>query len=142
MPTRRLVLGLTLLVAVAFAIAACGGDDDSGQAAGDGAVTVQLSEQSSSGQSGSAALTASGDGQTTVVLELSNPPDLPQPVHIHDGTCDELGDVAYGLTNLEGGASETTVDVSLEELQGGAFAINAHESEDTIEVYVACGPIG
>jgi hypothetical protein len=131
-----------LLVAVAvlvLAIAACGGDDE--EAADDGAVTVELAEQNGSGQSGTATLTPTGVAETTVTMELSDAPDVPQPVHIHAGSCAELGDVAYPLTNLDGGTSETVVEVPLDELQSGDFAINAHESEDAIQNYVACGDL-
>ena len=43
--------------------------------------------------------------------------------------------------NIEGGASETTLDVALAELQSSGLAINAHESEANIQNYVACGEI-
>lgn len=104
-------------------------------------MTVALDTQNDSGQSGTATLEPAGDGQTTVTLELSNPPDNPQPVHIHSGSCAELGEVVYPLTNLEDGASTTTVDVTIEALQAEPFAINAHESEENIQLYVACGDI-
>lgn len=140
---RTWSLAALALAALALGIAGCGGDDEEEAAGGGGgeSVTVDLGEQSGSGQSGTATLTPTGDGQTMVSLELSNPPDVPQPVHIHSGTCEELGDVVFPLTNLEGGTSETTVDVSLEELQSGEFAVNAHASEEDIQTYVACGNI-
>ncbi len=136
---KTLLGGLVLLSALTLALAACGGDDE-GATSGD-AVTVQLAEQNGSGQSGTATLTPVGDTQTMVAIELSNPPADPQPAHIHSGTCAELGEVVYPLTNIEGGTSETTLDVTLEELQSGGFAINAHESEANIQNYVACGEI-
>jgi hypothetical protein len=136
----RSLAAIALLIAT-LTLAACGGDDDDDEAGGNGEVTVELAEQNESGQSGTATLTPAGE-QTTVTLELSNPPGDPQPVHIHSGTCEELGEVVYPLENLEEGASETTVDASLEELQNGEFAINAHESEENIANYIACGPIG
>jgi hypothetical protein len=77
-----------------------------------------------------------------VTLELSNPPDVPQPVHIHEGTCAELNpQPAFPLENLEEGTSETTVDISVEDLQSGEYAINAHASEEDVEAYVACGDV-
>ncbi len=129
-----------VMLAVLVVAAGCGGDDGAGSDAAE-AVEVELSEQNDSGQSGTATLEPAGEGMTRVTLELSNPPDNPQPVHVHAGTCDELGEVIHPLTNLEDGMSETTVEASLEELQGGEFAINAHESEENIETYVACGNI-
>lgn len=140
MPKR---IGFAILLAVgalSLVAAGCGGDDDEG--AGGEAVEVELSEQNESGQSGTATLEPAGEGQTTVTLELSNPPDVPQPVHIHEGTCAELNpQPAFPLENLEDGAPETTVDISVEDLQSGEYAINAHASEEDVETYVACGDI-
>ena len=140
MHRSRRRFGLLALLVAALTLAGCGGDDDD-EAGGDGDVTVELAEQSDSGQSGTATLAATGDGQTTVTLEVSSSPGDPQPAHIHSGTCEELGGVVYPLENVEDGTSETTVDVSVEELQEGEFAVNVHESEQNISTYVACGPI-
>ena len=78
------------------------------------------------------------------MLELENPasPD-PQPAHIHKGTCAELDPTPlYTLTNVEGGKSETTVNVALDKLTGSDLAINVHKSEPEIKTYVSCGNIG
>ncbi len=138
---KRIVFAVLLAVgALSLVAAGCGGDDDEG--GGGEAVEVELSEQNDSGQSGTATLEPAGEDQTTVTLELSNPPDLPQPVHIHEGTCEELNpQAAFPLENLEDGTSETTVDISVEDLQSGEYAINAHASEEDVETYVACGDI-
>jgi hypothetical protein len=82
------------------------------------------------------------------------------PAHIHEGTCDTLGSVVYPLTDVglapaaDGATSEpmmmhasevltsvTVVDVSLDDLLAGEFAINVHESAENIQNYVACGEI-
>src|SRR5262245_55959733 len=76
------------------------------------------------------------------------------PAHIHSGTCDELGDVLYPLSNVGPGAvrngtpdaagdvvgadedlypidiSVTTIDASLADIANGDTAINVHESAD------------
>lgn len=79
-----------------------------------------------------------------------------RPVHIHSGTCDELGDVVYPLNPIqvaEGIAegnqdatsvetSVTTVEVALADLLAEDFAINVHLSEEEIGTYIACGEIG
>jgi hypothetical protein len=137
------------LAAAALLAAGCGGTEPS-EASGDGAadsegktVTIMLDAQNDSGESGTATLTADGR-QTAVVLALENPvSDSPQPAHIHEGTCAELDPApAYPLANVVDGASESTVDVPLEELENGSFAINVHKSEAEAEVYVSCGTIG
>jgi plastocyanin len=82
--------------------------------------------------------------------------DAPHPAHIHAGTCAELGDVVYPLTDVavaEGESSgpesalpvkvsETVVDAPLQEIIDGGHAINVHLSADEIGTYIACGDIG
>lgn len=83
------------------------------------------------------------------------------PAHIHEGSCDALGEAAYPLDNLlnvsesattptaqpamehadEVFTSVTAVDVSLDDLLAGAYAINVHLSADAMDTYVACGDI-
>ena len=78
------------------------------------------------------------------------------PVHIHAGTCAELGDVVVPLEDVafpEGehaGAdsaipvklSLNVVDMSLEDILAAPHAINVHKSAEEIDVYIACGDIG
>jgi hypothetical protein len=78
------------------------------------------------------------------------------PVHVHAGTCAELGEVVYPLKDTAAPAgdfagaesavpvtlSENVVDVPLQELLDGAFAINVHLSNEEIGTYIACGDIG
>lgn len=93
-------------------------------------------------------------------------PGTPRPGHIHAGSCANLGDVVYALSNatidnlpadyqstgdvnfvgsqnvLPVYASETTLDVSLDEILSADHAINFHLSGDEIGTYIACGDIG
>ena len=78
------------------------------------------------------------------------------PVHIHSGTCAELGDVVFPLVDLAGPAgdatgpesavpvtlSENIVDIPLQEMIDGGHAINVHLSNEEIDTYIACGDIG
>jgi hypothetical protein len=78
------------------------------------------------------------------------------PVHIHSGTCAELGDVVYPLVDLAVPAgdftgpdsavfvtlSENVVDAPLQEIIDGGHAINVHLSNEEIGTYIACGDIG
>jgi ABC-type glycerol-3-phosphate transport system substrate-binding protein len=138
--------GFTALVALfavllvgAFAVAGCGGDDD--EAGGD-EVTVDLAESMGSGQTATATLTAEGE-QTTVSIEVDGDPvSDSQPAHIHEGTCEQLNAApAFGLPNVTDGTSEATVDVSLETLTAGEYAINLHMSDEDLATYTSCGNI-
>lgn len=78
------------------------------------------------------------------------------PVHIHTGTCAELGDVVVPLNDLAAPEGERTgpesavavtlseniVDIPLQDIIDGGHAINAHLSNDEIGTYIACGDIG
>ena len=84
------------------------------------------------------------------------------PAHIHSGTCADLGDVVFPLTDISlaptaDGAtpaaqpmmmhadevltSVTIVDDTLANLLAGRYAINVHESAENIGNYIACGDI-
>jgi hypothetical protein len=103
-------------------------------------VYVTLDELNNSGMSGEAELTETEDG-THVSLMVEGATGG-HPVHIHFGTCDNLGEIAAPLTDIDAtGKSETTVDLTLDELTSGEYAINAHESAANITNYVACGEI-
>jgi len=108
--------------------------------AGMNKVSIDLDELNNSGVSGTATLTAMGD-QTKVVLKVTGATG-DHPVHIHNGTCTNLKDTAFPLTNIDAsGNSETTVDIKLADLLDSEYAINAHLSADQISTYVACGEI-
>jgi hypothetical protein len=79
------------------------------------------------------------------------------PAHIHSGTCDQLGDVVYPLADVAAPSGEEMgtagghevklsevnhIDVPLQDLLDGEYAINVHESADAIDVYIACGNVG
>ncbi|MEO8291458.1 MAG: hypothetical protein ABI649_10755 [Gaiellaceae bacterium] len=149
MSRRTWFVFVLVLAAASLALAGCGGGDEGAattpagatDTAGGEAVEVALAEENGSGQSGTATLAPAGDGMTKVTIELSNPPGDPQPAHIHTGACPDVGDVAYALNNVENGASETEVPVTIEDLQAATFAVNVHKSEADAGTYVACGDI-
>jgi len=136
---RRKGLALFVLL-LALAPVGCGGEEEQG-VAGESALTLTLAEQKDSGQSGTATLTADGDAQTRVVVELSNPPGPAQPSHIHSGTCDDIGPVVAPLESVEDGKAESVVSMPLEELRRGGLIVHAHKSEAESKVSVACAEI-
>jgi CHRD domain len=140
MRTFSVLSALFAVLLSAFVLAGCGSDDD--EASGD-EVTVELAESMGSGQTGTATLTADGEG-TTVSIEIDGDPvSDSQPAHIHEGTCEELNpEPAYGLPNVADGTSESTVaDASLETLTAGEYAINLHMSDEDLASYTSCGNI-
>ncbi len=86
----------------------------------------------------------------------AEPAGAVHPVHIHSGTCAELGDVVVPLNDLAAPAgehtgpdsavtvtlSENVIDMPLQEIIDGGHAINVHLSAEEIDVYIACGDIG
>ncbi|MBA3450839.1 MAG: cupredoxin family copper-binding protein [Chloroflexia bacterium] len=83
--------------------------------------------------------------------------DAPHPAHIHTGTCAELGDIVAPLADVAeatagetfGAAdailvkeSETTVELSLNDILAAPHAVNIHQSAEAIQIYIACGDIG
>ena len=132
---------LVLLAAVVGGMVGCG--EGSGEDLGaDEEFTVRLAEQNGSGQSGTATFISIDGNRTRIVLQLTNPPGVPQPAHVHNGSCDDLGDPLVALTSVEDGRSETEAEMSLERLAQGDLLIHAHKSDAEYEVSVACAPIG
>ena len=104
-------------------------------------LTIALSEQNSSGQSGWATLTTRGP-DTEVVLSLAKGTMESKAVHIHTGACGPtLGGVVHPLTSFADGRSVTLLaGVSLDSVRTGGFAVNAHNAQ-TSSIYTACGVI-
>src|SRR3989344_5268545 len=70
-------------------------------------VIVTLNALNNSGEQGTAVL-SDMSGKTKVVVSVSGAPvDIPQPAHIHVGSCPAPGAVKYPLTSLMNGVSET-----------------------------------
>lgn len=103
-------------------------------------LTVNLDQQNKSGESGTATLTQAGANVDVVVALKGTPAGTPQPMHIHTGSCSDLGGVAYPLTSVAGGTSTTTVkSITIDQLLAKPYAINVHMSADNLGKYVACG---
>jgi hypothetical protein len=102
-------------------------------------IKLDLAGQNNSGQSGTATIFDVA-GKANVILSLNGlPAKALEPAHIHFGSCAQLGDVKYPLSNVATGTSQTILSVSLAELVSQPFAINVHKSAAEIGVYVACG---
>jgi hypothetical protein len=155
-------LGAVAIASLAFA--ACGDDDDDDDADVAEEATEEPTEEATeapteeaaapveldlealneSGVSGTATLTDNGDGTTDVVLAVEGDDQtVPHPAHIHvdPGECLDAADIIADLTPVEGGASTTTVDVALADIQATEHVIIIHESVENIGNYIACAEI-
>jgi hypothetical protein len=106
-------------------------------------VTVKILAQNGSGEAGTAVLTQDGDNVVVKATVTGAPATVPQPIHIHDGTCAKLDPAPkYPLVTMVDGVSTTTLkNIKLASLETGAYAINIHKSTTDIPAYVACGDI-
>lgn len=104
--------------------------------------TLTLAEQNKSGQTGVVTL-KEVDGKLLVTVTMSGTPsDVLQPAHIHAGACPGVGAVKYPLTNIKDGSSETTLDVTLDQLTSELpLAVNVHKSATQISAYTACADL-
>ena len=105
-------------------------------------VTVNLVSQNASGEKGTATFTPQGD-KTQVVIKLAGAPSgVPQPTHIHDGSCANLDPKPrVPLQNVVDGNSTTSLDMKLEDIMSKGGAINVHKSAADAKTYVACGDL-
>lgn len=112
-----------------------------------GPVKFTLHPQNHSGETADVTMTQDG-ANIVVAVTTQNGPDNPQPIHIHNGTCDTLDPKPLiPLTAVQKGASTTTLTpallkgMTLEQLQSGNYAINIHHSPQDGGLYYACGNI-
>ncbi|MBI4090688.1 MAG: cupredoxin domain-containing protein [Candidatus Komeilibacteria bacterium] len=105
----------------------------------DAATPFVLTAQNNSGETGTAKI-FEVEGKAEVTLAVNGAPaGVEQPAHIHEGTCEKLGPVVFGLANVVNGESMTYLNVPLASIfNGSARALNVHKSQAEIGTYVAC----
>ncbi len=82
------------------------------------------------------------NGNLFVEVDVTPAEPVAQPAHIHTGSCDELGGVAYSLENIVGGHSMTEIEgVSISDVATGEYSINLHLSFSDFATFTACGEI-
>jgi hypothetical protein len=108
--------------------------------------TIKLDPRDNSGVSGSVVLIPRGN-QTEVTIKLTGAPaGASEPANINVGQCG-LGEeggihgVAYPLKNVVDGNSDTIVDVSLDSIATGSYAILVSESAANVSNFVTCGTV-
>lgn len=111
---------------------------------------------------GSAGAWAQGATPEATPIDVDTVAPAARPAHIHAGSCPEVGDIVAPLNELTaatGGVtavgaepsfetdavaaeySFTTISLTLEEIVTGDYAINVHESAESIDNYIACGDL-
>lgn len=105
-------------------------------------MTVMLDPLNGSKEDGVAQLVSEG-GKTRVFLTINNPPrNIPQPAHIHVGSCPGVGEIKYPLSDVVEGHSETLINASLNDLkQQLPLAVNVHKSSSEAKTYVSCAQL-
>ena len=99
----------------------------------------------SSGVLGGAQLTEINGKIKVNAGAVSSDVTTPMPVHIHSGTCSDvgtLGPIVYSLNPIVNLLSETVIDATFAKLKSQLpLALNIHKSSAEAGVYVACGEI-
>jgi hypothetical protein len=145
---RRTLWMLVVPALGALALAGCGGDDDGGgggvQQGGEigSEAAVKLEEVNNSNEFGTASLFEE-EGKVRVLMDTEGPFDreFEQPAEILKGSCPEpTGQPVHELNVLQDGVSETTLNVTLADLQAGGLVIVVRKSPMD-ETITECGPI-
>jgi hypothetical protein len=105
--------------------------------------SVPLASTSDLGVTGTAVLTALDEDTTRISVVLSGGAVAGDHiVHLHDGTCDQPGDVTIDLDPIDAaGVSETDVDLSFDELLADGYFINVHQSGAAYDTWLVCGDL-
>jgi hypothetical protein len=106
--------------------------------------TITLNALNGSGESGKAVLKDTAAHGVSVMLTLTGgPKGIPQPAHIHKGTCLKLDPKPeFPLMSVVNGKSSTVVpNTSVAKLMATPNAINVHKSAKDLPTYVSCGDI-
>ena len=100
-----------------------------------------MEQQNNSGEVGEVALYPQGQNTRVVVTINGEPGGRTQPAHIHRGqSCASIDPKpAYPLHNVVNGKSSTIVNIPIDRLLSGNYAVNVHESPTNIAHYVSCG---
>jgi hypothetical protein len=109
-------------------------------------VVVMLLAQNDSLQNGTASLSAVPDGTRVTIAISGEPAGAVEPANIHDGTCEAVQAIRYGLPSVRNGRSTTILPISYTKILRGRSAIVVQASPASLHAakeykYVSCGPI-
>ena len=126
-------------------LAGCGGDDNEGKSVvnPDGSITVDMVEESGSGQSGKATFYRLEGERTRIVIDVDGGGDGPFPVYIHENACNRPDPTLIDqLQPVADGRSESVAPVAFQHLRTSPHSLIVHKSRDALDDYVSCGSIG
>lgn len=105
-------------------------------------INISISEENMSKEKGVATIKEI-DGKTNIIFRISGYPEgVIQPSYIYAGECRDKGSVVYVLKSVAGGKSETTIDVSFDQLtKQFPLSIKIHKAPTEMGTVVACGDI-
>lgn len=107
----------------------------------EGEIKFSLMEQNNSRQKGVASLLENNKNLLVSLAIEGSSNTASQPANIAQGTCWSLGKVVYKLSNVSNGISQTTLNVTLKELDSKLpLSIIIYSSQPNTEI-VACGNI-
>ncbi|MDP9024787.1 MAG: hypothetical protein M3N13_05395 [Candidatus Eremiobacteraeota bacterium] len=106
-------------------------------------LNFNMGEENESKQHGTAMVKAVPGGVWVKVSVFNEPKGASEPAHIHAGPCDKLNPAPWKiLSNVVNGTSITTIKgVTFDQLKGGHYAVNVHESAGNLKHYVSCGDV-
>lgn len=158
MRSKWLLAGMGLLIAVlAIGAIACGDDEKTAEEIVDEILdelddlgvlflTASLTEVDGSGASGEANLSLNGEG-ILVSLAMQGLSEGAHANHLHDGSCDDLGEIHITLDDIVAdsagdGIKTTASDESpLSHFETGHYLAVHAEDRETIGAIVACGDV-
>lgn len=103
---------------------------------------LTLDELNDSGITGTVTLYDTGEGKTVVKFDVQGAGG-DHPAHIHQGVCGDLDpEPSQSLQNIDAnGESTTIVDVTLDDLLAGNYAVDMHLAPDELGTMIACANI-
>ena len=101
-------------------------------------VVVHISPTGEDGQTGTATFVSGDSSETLIQVSITPPIAEAQPIHLHSGTCDDIGPVLHGLQNVVRGDSVTLIGLSFDDIARNGTVVNVHASYADASNYTAC----
>ena len=104
-------------------------------------VVIHISPTGEDGQTGTARFISGDSSETLIQISISPAFSEAQPIHLHSGTCDDIGPVLHGLQNVVKVDSVTLIGIPIEDISRNGALVNVHASYADSSNYTGCGEI-